>query len=145
MPSSSYFTVSMFTWTSQVALWESAMQIGSCLVSWNVDYMTGQPHYVTLQGCMSDTVVSNTEALSVHHVHFGLHIQLQALPTAEVLWRPFTSWYLLSQQWTVYIFSIVYIWDLYLTDNLFFFLILFDFTVSVTLWDYLSFEIAPCR
>lgn len=38
------------------------MQIHAPLVFWIVDNLSGQPQYVRLQSCMSDTVVNNTEA-----------------------------------------------------------------------------------
>ncbi|KAJ0028904.1 hypothetical protein NQD34_003901 [Periophthalmus magnuspinnatus] len=40
----------------------AVMQVDDSLVSWIVDYLTGRPQYVRLQGCVSDRVVSNTGA-----------------------------------------------------------------------------------
>ncbi|KAJ0001685.1 hypothetical protein NQD34_001481 [Periophthalmus magnuspinnatus] len=40
----------------------AVMQVEDSLVSWIVDYLTGRPQYVRLQGCVSDRVVSNTGA-----------------------------------------------------------------------------------
>lgn len=40
----------------------TAMPEEAPLVSWMVDYLAGRPHYVCLQTCMSDRLISNTGA-----------------------------------------------------------------------------------
>lgn len=67
----------------------TAVKVDAPLESWTVDYLTGRPQYIRPQGCMFDTVMSNTGApqgtvLSVHPLHLVLHIHLYILPPAEV-------------------------------------------------------------
>jgi len=40
------------------------MQVAAPLVAWITNHLTGRPQYVRLQSNMSDTIVSNTGAIS---------------------------------------------------------------------------------
>lgn len=66
--------------------------MGSHLVVWITDYLTGRPQYVQLEDCRSDTMVSSTgvpqeSVLSgpVHSVHVRFPVNLQFLDDTAIL------------------------------------------------------------